>query len=414
MVGFAPEDRPRIAVASDGTMAAIQESNRAVVVDVPGCAAFSELALDAEAKSCELGWVGTPPRLIVLSRYAERTTAQLIDPFGSRTIATLDVEAPARLVSVVGPHALAIGPHGAWVLTATDAELSTYPFPARGMPIAAGAAGSRFVVAFAGMIEEWDPQARIPQRRIKLPRPVTVTAVGGSDRVVWYTTQQEPARVDVSPFVDRGQPKKHDVPEPIATIASHPTSDLLACVGAHSGRVYVIDLDAAGMRVIGPSGIDRAEAAALVIGRSNGVLAAQAGRPIALASLDGELPRPPTFNEEEGSTDAGDAGAPGWREALVAWVRAGAGDAPPDAPAVAALMSRFELPRTLYPALTLLYAAHLAGQPGAAPIDVARVLGHHWPEALGRGQLAARGLAVYAESRVRLAAVTLAELDARD
>src|SRR5215813_6142379 len=94
-------------------------------------------------------------------------------------------------------------------------------------------------------------------RRLKLPRAAAITAVGGSDRVVWMTTQQEPARIDVIPLVNRGQPKLHELPEPIAAVSSHPRSDLLVCVGGETGRLYVVDLDHRGrLRVIGPEGIE--------------------------------------------------------------------------------------------------------------------------------------------------------------
>ena len=101
----------------------------------------------------------------------------------------------------------------------------------------------RFVVALAGAIEEWDPQSRLPKRRLKLPRPAQITRVGGSDRVVWMTTEQDPARIDVIPLVNRGQTKVHELAEPIGHVASHPRSDLIACIGATSGRVYRYDFD---------------------------------------------------------------------------------------------------------------------------------------------------------------------------
>jgi hypothetical protein len=59
----------------------------------------------------------------------------------------------------------------------------------------------------------------------------------------------------------------------------------------------------------------------------------------------------------------------------------------------------------------LLYGSHLAGVEGAAPMDVARVLGRRWDDALGRGKLAALGIARYARSRVALAPAILRALD---
>jgi hypothetical protein len=105
---------------------------------------------------------------------------------------------------------------------------------------------------------------------------------------------------------------------------------------------------------------------------------------------------------------------PTWRDRAGTWYRAvAAGSAVREAPAsnaIAQLLARFDLAPELQPALALLYGAHLAGG-GAAPIDVARVLDRNWAEALGRGQLAERGIAIYRESRVYLAPAIQRALD---
>ncbi|MGE5183783.1 MAG: hypothetical protein ACM31C_17050 [Acidobacteriota bacterium] len=419
---YAPGERPRVAIAGDGTLAVIHEPARAHVLELPGCAAFAELELDAAAASCELAWIGAPPRLVVVEQFAAHSLARLVDPFGPRTIAQLRLDTPARLHAAVGSYALAIGPSGAMIVAASETQLVAYPLPARGVPVAVGAAAGNFVVALQGTIDEWDPHERIPKHRIKLPHAGTVTAVGGSDRVVWCTWQGEPARVDAFARVDRGQPRTHELPEPIARVAAHPRSDLLVCLGAETGRIYVVDLDGRrGLRVIGPEGIDRAEAIGLVNGRVGGVLAAQARRPVAVVTLerpDSEPVRPPSFVGEDAIGVAEHAHAPSapgtatWRDALVAWRAARAATPPPAAPAVDALIVRSALAMALRPAIALLYAAHLAGDPGAAPVELARVAG--WPEALGRGELAARGVASFDESRIKLAPEIQRVLDAAE
>src|SRR5262249_33879037 len=114
-----------------------------------------------------------------------------------------------------------------------------------------------------------------------------ITGVGGSERVLWMTTQQEPARIDVIPLFNRGQPRAHDLPEPIASITGHPRSDLVVCIGAETGGLYVVDPDRrARMRTLAPDGLDQVESAAIIVGRTIGVLAAQSGRPVALLALD--------------------------------------------------------------------------------------------------------------------------------
>ncbi len=422
-LGFVPADRPRVAITSDGTLAAICEPARVVVLELPGCAAFAEVELASDAIANEVAWVGAPPRLLVIARHAGHAIAHLVDPYGPRTIAELRLDASAQLAAAVGAYALVLGKHGATVLTAGDAGLAVNAFPARTVPLAAGAAASKVVVALAGSVEEWDPQARIPGRRIKLPRAGAVAAVGGNDRLAWCTWRDAPTRIDALPLAARGQPRVHELPEPIAELAAHPHSDLLVCLGGESGRIYVVDLgERRGLRVIGPEGIDRADAVGLVVGRVDGVLAAQAHRPVAVVELE---PRSATFSGEDATPLAATHGAPAttvmlappglaadadWRVAFVAWLRAGAADEPPAAPVFDVLLARHDLLPSLRPVVALLYAAHLAGEPGAAPIDVARVA-RGWPEALGRGELASRGLALYAGSRVRLAPALQRALD---
>ena len=492
-LAFTPIDRPRVAITGDGTLAVIAETTRAVLVELPGGAAFAEVGIDPEAGASEFAWVGAPPRLLVLSRYAAHSTVHLIDPHGPRTIAEIRLEAPMKLFASVGAHALAVGTLGAAVLTASDTHLTPYQFPARTIPVSAGAAAGNFLVALAGSIEEWDPASRLPKRRLRLPKPAVITAVGGSDRVVWMMTQNDPARIDVMPLVNRGQPKSHDLPEPIAHVSGHPRSDLLICIGAESGKLYVVDLDGRQrLRTLGTGVIDRVGSAGLVFGRMVGVLAAQLNKPIATIALDARetegdtqvkqappglqqhvaqhtatrsslvgddenepvpssepvrstlveddddeppaaeaapsLYRAPSaaptqspperyspwrdrINQAPSRIESSPAPAwneppPSWRDELVTWARAvaaGSVEPAPSATALDTIAARFDLPAQLVPALALLYGSHLGGVNGAAPIDIARVLGRRWDEALGNGQLAIRGLVRHASSRVVLA-----------
>ena len=515
---FAPADKPRVAIASDGTLAAIHEPTRITVIDLPGCNAFAEVGIDPEAGASEVVWVGAPPRLAVLSRYAAHSTVHLLDPYGPRTIAEIRLEAPMKLMGSVGAHALAVGALGAAVLTAGESSLTPYQFPARTVPITAGAAGTQFVVALSGAIEEWDPQTRMPKRRLKLPKPAVITQLGGSDRVVWMTTQADPTRLDVFPLVNRGQPKLHELPEPIAHVAAHPRSDLLACVGADHGRLYIVDLDGRqAIRTIQPDRVDRVEAAGFVLGRMIGVVAAQARKPVALVQLDGReqepaVATPATLPLPQPREDAPEpaaksslyeeveqvrevptavtlmnhlaavappvapppAGAPSlfrpaapiapaptkptstkpttpavslterfstwrdrmrlaqpratdpvspaqidtrpaWRDEVATWARgimtAAHDHKSPSLQWLVPIAARFELAEHVMPGLALLYGAHLIGESGVAPVELARVLGRDWDEALGRGQLAGSAIAVYRDSRVRLAPPVQRALD---
>ncbi|MDQ3368331.1 MAG: hypothetical protein M3680_23135, partial [Myxococcota bacterium] len=69
------------------------------------------------------------------------------------------------------------------------------------------------------------------------------------------------------------------------------------------------------------------------------------------------------------------------------------------------------VPLELVPALVLGYGAHLAGVHGVAPVDVARVLGGRWDEALARGELGSRGLLILERSRLCLSPALEQQLD---
>src|SRR5882757_6762246 len=287
MVVSVGAEQPQLAVASDGSLAALYEAGRISLLELPGGAVFAEIAVDPDAAASEIAWVGAPPRLLVLSRYAGHSTVHMLDPAGPHSIAEIRLELPMRLAISVGNSALVIGPLGAAVLATTDSHVLVYPFATRSVPLAAGAAANQFVVALGSAIEEWDPQSRLPKRRLRLPRAAAITAVGGSERVVWMTTQQEPARIDVIPLVNRGQPKAHDLPEPIASITGQPRGDLVACIGTETGRLYVVDLDGRfRLRTFSLEGFDRIDSVGLVMGRMLAVIAAQAQRPIAIVPLE--------------------------------------------------------------------------------------------------------------------------------
>ncbi len=455
-------DRPRVAVAADGSLAAIYDGTRIVVAALPTCAPFATVDCDPDASDTELAWIGTPPCLLVLSRFAAHAVARLIDPFGSRTIGTLQLDDPMKLHASVGSHALVIGDQGALVLTATDDGITGHLFPARTIPVTAGAAGAQFAVALPGAIEEWDPVSRLSKRHHKVARQPHVTAVGGNERVVWMTSQQEPSKIQVIQRAQRGQPTVHELPEPVGAVASHPQSDILACIGATTGQVWVIDLAGHdGPRPLELDGIDHAEAIALVHGSAVGVLVGQRQRPIAMVTLQPAAepatlaipPKPTTPPGKRAGTKPGlpaaprartsssrlehpevanfrdrvknprartaepavtlwANAAPDWREIIVMWTReamtAPVTDAPVCVP-IDLIVARFGLSPQLTHAIMLLYGAHLIGVDGVAPIGIAELAG--WAEALGRGELADQGVARYRASRVHLAPAILRALD---
>jgi hypothetical protein len=126
-------------------------------------------------------------------------------------------------------------------------------------------------------------------------------------------------------------------------------------------------------------------------------------------------PAASAFAAPSAAAPAGSDARPSWRDEIVAWSRAVASGAidhkAPSVPAIDALLARFELAQQLQPVLVMLYGAHLCGELGVAPVDVAGLLERRWEEALGRGELAQRGVAEYPRSRVALSPVILRVLD---
>jgi hypothetical protein len=234
-----------LALASDGTVAALLNGDRTVVVvEVPSGRRYGELELDTpgDGGSHQIAWLGM--RLLVASRYAEHTELGLVEPTlqAVREIADLRIAAAMSLVTSVGVYALFANAERGVVVAGGDAP-ALHPLPSRAAPTIAGPAGEQFIVAQEKSIQEWDPASRKLRRQLRVPKNSTATAVGGSTRLVWYTSAQTPKRVDVIALVNRSQPASHELPEPIRTVVGHPRHDLIGCIGADSGQIYLIDLD---------------------------------------------------------------------------------------------------------------------------------------------------------------------------
>jgi hypothetical protein len=451
-VAFAPTDRPRIAVAMTGALAAIQDASGIAIVELPGGAAVARIDGDPGAEVVEVGWLGVPPRLLVLSRYADHTVAQLFDPRGLRAAIERVFDARVRLRATVGAHALVVAAAGAALVTARADQLAVRALPLTAAPVAAGAVGSQLVLALAApgrpagsIVEHWDPGGELRAR--VLTAPAELTRLGGNGRWLWMTTQQHAGRLVLVPFDAPGEPAWLDLGEDIAHVAGHPFADVVACIGARTGRLYLVTLDAAPRaRAVEVPGFDRVDAAAIVVGAQLGVLVAQGQRPIAVLEVPGDLAasadaavdgarvaqggRPSARLDALGDLSAlaarpaqghfawrDDALGAAWRDDVARWARAVEAGAPERGPPtprpILALSARLELPLALVPALVLLYGAHLDGADGASPRALASVLAGSWSEALGRGQLAAHGAASYAQSRVHLADVLARALDDR-
>ena len=317
-------ERGWLVASPDGSHAAVVEPGRIVIVELRRGAQVAEIGAAATLEHTDVAWIGPAARLLVLSRRGTHSTVHLVDIDGPRLRVEIQIEGTMRIGAAVGAQALVIGGSSMAVLTAGEAHLTPYQFPGRTLPSAAGVAGPQLIVAVSGAIEEWDLLQRTPRKRLRLPRQATILQLGGTERLVWMTTQQDPARIDVIPQINRGQPRAHDLPEPIAQVAGHPQHDVLACVGRDTGRLYLVDLDGrTALRTLDVPGLDRVDSAALFAGPALGVLAARAGQPLAVIGLDGRAAAAPP-----------PASRPGWPAPETARA-AGSIAAPAPAPAAA-------------------------------------------------------------------------------
>ena len=389
---YVPTESLRVAVSSTGTFAFAHEPTRVTIVDVSGPhpAVTATLELSAGA-DCDVAWLGES--VLVIERFAARAMLRSFDATGA--VLANRAEAPVRMRATAGDVVLVSAGESLGVI---DRALALQRFPKRIAPVAAGAMANHcFVVATSDGIEEWDPTTQARTRRWEPPRRAAeVTALGATSSSLWLTASDEPRWIDVIPLVARGQPTRHELPEPIARVSGHPSSDLVICRGAESRRAYAVDLD--GHMPVLP--LEVAEAAELVVGAPPRVLFAEPGLPLAMLTIHREAIRSAEVSQLS------------WRDVIATWTRGGVTELMPVTPAIEAIARRAGIDDDLLPAVVMCYGAYLIGEPGVPRSAIADILGGRWQEALGRGQLAARGVLRFDAVRITLTPELLRDLDA--
>lgn len=457
----AAESDTRVLVSPDGSLIAKVAGERIEIVSGATLAVEAEIGIDASASGHDVALAGDPLRLIVIARYEGSVGVHVIDPRGPTAVGELSIKSPMRLMGAAGDHVWLAGPSGSVIVDVVRKELAMWPLALRTPVAAAGPfTNGRFVVSTGGVIEEWDPETRQPVRRFRLGRQTAARHVGGGARQVWLVPVNEPDHVEVVPLVNHGQPTRIDLPEPVARCAADPTHETLIVVGATTRTVYAVDLSGR-VPVMSLEGLTGFDAAWL--GTTGAVVVAAVGlglevipvvgrtRPGLSGDRDG--PRPPMaptmvavpladaaaalagnvaerlsqWRERMRASAPREAPAASawvgpseqpatWRDHLAAWTRSMLSGTRGDAPVITEgplveVATRFGLDAELSQALWLLYGAHLCGHDGVAAVDLAGVVRRRWDEALGRGALAAMGLARWRDSRARL---TRAVADAID
>ncbi|HEY6036720.1 MAG TPA: ATP-binding protein [Kofleriaceae bacterium] len=282
-----PAQGATMVVAPDGLLAAVVEARRVVVIDLSHAAPLVELAVDPAAGDAQVGWIGDSRRLLLVERHAAHSSCVLVDPRSGRRLVQQRFAGAIYLGATRGDRALAASGNAITVIRATDTNIVMAPLPLRDRLVAVGAAGDGVVIAHANSIDEWDLQSRTLKRRLRLSRHCSITALGGSERLVWVLAQEDPHRIEVLPLGNRVA-AVYELPEGISEIAGDPHTDMVACVGARTGAIYAIDLRTNGqVAPIMPGGIDRVDHVALITTPRLGVLAMQAGRALVFMPLTG-------------------------------------------------------------------------------------------------------------------------------
>ena len=305
---FVPTSPTSLSAAPDGMWVAVVEPGGITVVDPRTGQVHGEVGVAPDA-TCDVGWADQPSRLVVVQQHADHSLVHLVDVTDAPTPhGEVRVEHPVHVVASGAQQALLAGGSGALVARSLNDRLAVGEFPTNAPPTCGGPFGlQHVVVATAGALEEWDLNSRMARRRFRLPGS-TVRHVGGTEREVWMVTEGNLARVEVVPLVNRGQPRAHDLAEPVAAISAHPRVELVVYIGATTGQAHVIDLQGKGRgRPIGRPG----QKACALVARRGQVFAVLAtpGAPLAIEVLDGRGVEPPAPLPPPPVTDLGPTAA---------------------------------------------------------------------------------------------------------
>jgi hypothetical protein len=464
---------PSLVVAGDSTQIAMIEEDRVTVIDLATMRARAEIGLPGAIEDTDVALAGVPSRLVVVTRSPTETRLFVVDPSGPEKIGEATTRPNMRLGAVTQDYVLLIGATTALVdLRNLDRPPST--LPVRGAVTAAGSMGdSRIVLVMAGVLEEWDASTRAPVKRMRLDRPLDLTAIGGSERRIWMVMKAAPQRIEVLSSQTKTT-RVIELPEAIERLHVHPYIDVLLAVGATSAFVVRPDRDQF-TRISGGPFHDCVWGGNQIVAWPVGGFPQVMPSPVELKDLNAELddheeppdeatPEPdvpidvraevatqnlrstvttPTFSERlatwrsklddtrqtpapvipipigEPSADAAaqilqPRSAGGWRGEVVTWTRAILGRShrpiPFLDPAVLdELLARFELHSDARPAIVLLYGAHLLGD-DVSRYDLASVIEFRW-DTLATGALATCPLVRTRKDRFTLLREASAALD---
>lgn len=228
----------RLIASPSGTQVGVVEPGRVTILTVPDFTPAAEVGIDGGMENHDVGFAGE--RLVVLSRAGVISTLHVVDPTGPTKLGEIPYRVFTRIAAIAGDLVLTTGGGATIIVDCGKVGASTLPL--RGAITAAGNLGpDRFVIAAAGVIEEWDGYKRAPGRRIRLDRPMDLLYVGGNAQRIWMINRDEPTFIDVVTLASSST-RRYELPEAPRRIAVHERGDLLAGIGQDSSLPFVIDL----------------------------------------------------------------------------------------------------------------------------------------------------------------------------
>jgi hypothetical protein len=234
--------RSRLTVSEDGRFAAWTEAERVVVLALPSLTVVAEIGIHADAVETEVTFVGSPPRMVVLSRHADVAWLHIIDPRGPAKLGDATVPITARVAAVSGDLVLLATGLTASVIDTSKRKTNPATLPLRdGISAAAGFGKGRFLILVKGVVEEWDGQVRVPARRFHFGEQITARFLGGNAQRLWFVPAVGDDRVEIRTLIGTVPPQRIALPAPLVRVIAGPHPDALIGLTA-AGQALVIDL----------------------------------------------------------------------------------------------------------------------------------------------------------------------------
>lgn len=423
---YPPAVTTAIATSPDGQWIAVRQGRELRLYTLAGDESGAATLATAEA---DVAIVGPPITAIAIERTDDETALAALAVPGLGETARVTVDGAQELAATTGPRLalLARKNRGLAVLrTSGRAFMSQVCDPGAPVELLAGLDRNQFLVVLPKRLEIWDAVSCRPVLRPAFALPPAPRAIGACAGHVWC--HQIGGRELVLFRLSDGRPFAHRLGSPISAVASHPaTAYLVAITDSGPMRIqafaHTIErfstppaeafaIAGALTSSAGPSGAPASEVR--LVG------AAAEGPPWIIALLDGAATAPGPADDAPTTSAAmetiraarteapaaapvstrGGGPGPSWREPLVAFATelAGKDTARAEIPplpldtTLAHLCQRAQLATPARRALTALYAAYLAGDPGIAIARLAKLVGGDdgWREALGTGELGDR------------------------